>query len=89
MGYANGEGHVPPPWAHAISVLAGMAIADLSRFIAFAPSDGPARNERMLAFFSAGDYDEAWVDAHHLFKSGYRVEPGFLETLRAASGLNE
>jgi len=45
-----------------------------------------AYNDRAVGYCIKGEYDKAWEDVHKVQSLGYQVYPGFLKTLREASG---
>jgi tetratricopeptide (TPR) repeat protein len=62
------------------------AISDLSKVIELDPKYVDAYSDRAVAFFQKKEYDKSWEDVRKVESLGYKLEPGFLEALKKASG---
>ena len=63
------------------------AIADYTKAIEIdAQRFAVAYAERALIYYVEKEYDKAWEDVHKAESLGVEVRPGFLKTLREASG---
>jgi len=62
------------------------AISDYSKALEINPKDTAAYNNRAMAYYREGEYDRAWEDVHKAQSLGFQVRPGFLKSLREASG---
>ena len=62
------------------------AIYDYSKVIELNPNFAVAYNNRAISYYFKKEYDKVWEDVHKAQTLGYQVHPGFLESLREASG---
>jgi tetratricopeptide (TPR) repeat protein len=62
------------------------AISDYNKALEIEPGFAKVYVLRGLAYYSKGEYDKVWIDVHKVQSLGYRFPPGFLKTLREASG---
>ena len=62
------------------------AISDFTKTIEINPRFAEAYNNRALSYYFKREYDKAWEDVHNAQNLGYQVHPGFLKSLRGASG---
>ncbi len=62
------------------------AIYDFTKAIEINPRFAEAYNNRALSSYFKREYDKAWEDVHKAQNLGYQVHPGFLKSLREASG---
>ena len=65
------------------------AIAYFDKAIDLNPKYAPAYKNRGIAYFFKRDYEKAWDDVHKAQNLGNIVHPGFLKSLREASGRQE
>ena len=64
----------------------GQAITDFTKVLELDPADSETYMRRGLVAYAKGDYEKAWADVREMQSMGLPVPPGFLESLRAASG---
>lgn len=62
------------------------AIESYSKSIALTPGDAELYQNRAVAHYGARQFDDAWADVARCRQLGFRVDPGFLQLLAAASG---
>ena len=62
------------------------AISDYAKAIEIDPKDAEAYYNRGVDYYTAKEYDKAWIDVHKAEKLGYAVHPEFLAALKQASG---
>ena len=62
------------------------AIADCNKALEINPRLAEAYFNRGVAYFNMKDFEKAWKDLHKTQSLGLKVDPGFLESLRKASG---
>ena len=62
------------------------AIADFTKALEMNPKDADTYNNRALSYYYNKQYDKALDDVGKAQSLGYRVDPAFVEALRAASG---
>ena len=65
------------------------AIEDWSKTIELNPDYPQAYQKRAFGYFKKEKYDLAWEDVRILKRSGYGIDPNFLEKLKSASGKKE
>ncbi len=62
------------------------AISDFTKVLELDPADNETYMRRSLVAYAKGDYEKAWADVREMQSMGLPVPPGFIESLRAASG---
>jgi tetratricopeptide (TPR) repeat protein len=62
------------------------AIFDFDQAVRIYPNDVKAYQNRAIAYLRKGEYDKAWGDVKRVKRSGFDVDPAFLEQLRESSG---
>ena len=62
------------------------ALSDLTQAIELDPALAVAYGERAVIHFIRKEYDKVWENIHKQESQGLEADPGFLKTLREASG---
>jgi protein O-mannosyl-transferase len=62
------------------------AISDYNKAIEINPNYAIAYNNRAVVYFLNKRYDQSWDDLHKAETLGYKINPGFIEALKKASG---
>jgi len=64
------------------------ALSDYAKAIEMDPSLSYVYANRAMVYFLKQEYDKSWEDVHKAESLEYKVEEGFLEELKKASGRN-
>lgn len=62
------------------------ALSDYNKAIEIDPNQGLAYSNRAITYFLRQEYNKSWEDVYKAEALGRKVEPGFLEDLKRASG---
>jgi tetratricopeptide (TPR) repeat protein len=83
------EGYTRRGLLHVAMSQYDQAISDFTKVLEIDPASAETYFRRSLAFYAKGQYDKAWEDVQRIQDLGLHVPAEFVESLRAASGLQE
>lgn len=73
-------------WTYGAKGQYDQAIADYTRALEINPTYGKAYANWAIGYYLKKEYDKAWDDVNKARKLGHKVDAGFLNELRKASG---